>query len=190
MPDILSEEMRKTAAAKTSDKKTGRLAKLFCEQCFQIKGVKIVDHRHVVGPNLDFTFTDELAVIGVVNQMCDAYGLTMDIDKGKQDWIVTIWKPNDHTFTARPFATSPVLRRAILQAAIYAHSTYVAPAFHKAQGGDPTIAANKRMQIPQFDIPGCSVMVEYPANLTDDEFALLRSKIDSSVLRRPEHDDE
>jgi hypothetical protein len=135
MSDILGEEMRKTAAAKAPDRKTGRLAKLLCEQCFQIKGVRVIDDRSVVGPNLDFTFTDELAVIGVVNQMCDAYGLTMDIDKRKQDWIVTIWKPNDHTFTARSFATSPILRRAILQAAIYAHSTYVAPAFRKAQGG-------------------------------------------------------
>jgi len=190
MSDILSDELRKTATAKTPDKKTGRLARIFCEQCFQIKDVKIVDHRHVVGPNFDFTFTDELAVIGVVNQMCDAYGLTMDIDKRKQKWILNIWKSNDHTFTARPFATSPILRRAVLQAAIYAHSTYIAPAFRNAQASDPTRTGKRRMQIPQIDIPGSSVMVEYPANLTDDKFALLRSKVDSCLRRRPEHDDE
>jgi hypothetical protein len=190
VPDILSEEMRKTAAAKTPDKKTGRLAKRFCEQCFQITDVRIVDNRSVVGPNLDFTFTDELAVIGVVSQMCDAYGLTLDIEKRKQDWIVTIWKPNDHNFTARPFATSPILRRAVLLAAIYAHSTYVAPALRKAQGGAPTPAAKQRMQIPQFNIPGCAVMVEYPAGLTDDEAILLRSKIDGCLRPGPGHEDD
>jgi hypothetical protein len=190
MPDILSEEMRKTATAKAPDKRTGRLAKLFCEQCFQIKDVRIVDDRSVVGPNLDFRFTDELAVIGVVNRMCDTYGFTMDIGKRKENWIVTIWKPNDHTFTLRPFATSPILRRTVLQATRYAHSTYVAPAFRNAQVSGPTTIGKKCMQMPQLDIPGCSVMVEYPANLTDDEFALLRSRIDSSLRRRPEHDDE
>jgi hypothetical protein len=128
-------------------------------------------------------------VIGVVNQMCDAYGLTMDIGKRKQNWIVTIWKPNDHTFTARPFATSPILRRAILQTAIYAHSTYVAPAFRRAQAQAAT-AATKQMLLPQFDIPGCSVSIQYPPSLTGDEFELLRSKIDSFMRRGPEHDDE
>src|SRR5262249_19051809 len=152
-PDILDDEMRKTAAAKAPDKKTGRLARIFCEQCFQIKDVRIVDDKSVVGPNLDFDFMDELSVIGVVSQMCDAYGLTMDIGKRKQDWIVTIWNPDDRTFTGRPFATSPILRRAILQAAIDAHSTYVAPAFRNAQSSKPTTGM-KRMQIPQIDIPG------------------------------------
>jgi hypothetical protein len=127
MPDILAEEMRKTAASKAPDKKTGRLALLFCKQAFRIDDARIVDDRYVVAPNLDFTFTNELAVIGVVNQMCDAYGLAMDIGKRQRDWTVTIWKPNDRTSTARPSATSPILRRAILQAAIYAHSTYVLP---------------------------------------------------------------
>jgi hypothetical protein len=127
MPDILAEEMRKTAAARTPDKKTGRLALLFCQQCFRIRDARIVDDRSVVAPNLDFTFTDELAVIGVVNQMCQAYGLSMEMEKRKNNWVVTISKPLDRTFTARPFATSPILRRAILQAAIYAHSTYVLP---------------------------------------------------------------
>ena len=97
---------------------------------------------------------------------------------------------HDHTFTARPFATSPILRRAVLQAAIYAHSAYVAPAFRNAQVGDLTMTGKKRMQMPQFDIPGCSVMVEYPANLSDAEFELLRSKIDTFMRRRPDHDDE
>jgi hypothetical protein len=61
-PDILAEEMRKTALAKLPDKKTGRLAKLFCEQCFQIRGVRVVDDTSVVGPNLDFDCTDALEV--------------------------------------------------------------------------------------------------------------------------------
>jgi hypothetical protein len=132
MTDILAEEMRRTAAAEAPDKKTGRLAKLFCEQSFRIKDVRIVDDRRVVAPNLDFTFTDELAVIGVVNQMCQAYGLSMEMEKQKKHWLVTIYKPDHRTFTARPFATSPILRRAILQAAIYAHSTYVVPYLDKA----------------------------------------------------------
>jgi hypothetical protein len=63
MPDILDDEMRKTAAAKAPDKKTGRLARMFCEQCVQIKDVRIVDDRSVVGPNLDFDFMNELSVI-------------------------------------------------------------------------------------------------------------------------------
>jgi hypothetical protein len=115
------------AAATTADKKTGRLAKLFCEQCFRIQDARIVDDQFVVAPNLDFTFTDELAVIGVVNQMCVAYGLSMEMAKQKRNWVVTINRPNDHTFTAAPFATSPILCRALLQAAIYAHERYVLP---------------------------------------------------------------
>jgi len=74
---------RKPRLPRPPDRKTGRLAQLFCEQCFQINGVRIVDDRSVVGPNLEFDFTDELGVIGVVNQMCDAYGLKMDIGKQK-----------------------------------------------------------------------------------------------------------
>jgi hypothetical protein len=127
MPDVLADEMRKTAAAKTPDKKTGRLALLFCKQCFRIQDARIVDDRSIVAPNLDFTFTEELAVIGVVNQMCLAYGLTMDMEKHKQNWVVTINRPNAHTFTAAPFATSPILCRALLQAALHAHTTYVLP---------------------------------------------------------------
>jgi hypothetical protein len=138
MPDILGEEMRRTAAAGAPDKKAGRLARLFCEQCFRIKGVRIVDDRRVVGTNLDFTFSDELAVIAVVNEMCQAYGLTMEMEKQKDNWLVTIYKPDDRTFTARPFATSPIRRRAILQAAIYAHSTYIAPYLDKAQSPPTT----------------------------------------------------
>jgi hypothetical protein len=125
MTDILSTEMRKTATARTADKKTGRLALRFCQQCFGVPDARIVDNRSVVAPNLDFDFTNELAVIGVVNQMCQAYGLEMDIEKQKQNWIVTIFLPADRTFNAPPSATSPILRRAILQAAIDAHGTYV-----------------------------------------------------------------
>jgi hypothetical protein len=127
MPDILAEEMRRTAAAKTPDKKTGRLALLFCQHCFRINDARIVDDRSVVAPNLDFDFTNELGVIGVVDQMCQAYGLSMEIDKAKRNWMVTISRPNDHTFTAPADAASPILRRAVLQAAIQAHSQYVKP---------------------------------------------------------------
>lgn len=190
MPDLLAEEMRKTAAAKAPDRKTGRLAKRFCEQCFQIKGARIVDDRSVVGPNLDFTFTDELAVIAVVNQMCDAYGLAMDIEKRQKNWIVAIGKPDGRTPTARPSATSPILRRAVLQAAIDAHSTYVAPAFRNARVSDPARAGKKRMLLPQFDIPGCDVMIEFPADLAEDEFTILRSKIDRCLRLDSEHDDK
>jgi hypothetical protein len=189
MPDMLDDEMRKSAARKTSDKKTGRLARMFCEQCFQMKDVQIVDDRRVVGPGLDFDFMDELSVISVVGQMCDAYGLTIDIDKHKDNWVITINNPNNRTFTGGPSATSPILRRAMLQAAIYGHSTWVEPAFRRPEAQAAT-AATKQMLLPQFDIPGCSVSIEYPANLTGDEFELLRSKIDSFMRRRPDHDDE
>ena len=81
MPDILDEAMRKTAAAKTPDKKTGRIARIFCQKAFRINDARIVDDRHVVAPNLDFEFTDELTVIAVVNQMCIAYRLKMEIGK-------------------------------------------------------------------------------------------------------------
>jgi hypothetical protein len=124
---ILNEEMRKTAAAKAPDKKTGRLALLFCQQSFRINDARIVADRSVVAPNLDFDFTSELAVIALVDQMCQTYGLSMEIDKDKRNWIVTISRPNDHTFTAPADAASPILRRALLQAAIQAHSQYVKP---------------------------------------------------------------
>jgi hypothetical protein len=127
MADILDEEMRKTATAKAADKKTGRLALLFCQQCFRIQDARIVDGRSVVASNLDFTFTDDLAVIGVVDQMCVAYELSMEIKKHERDWIVTISRRRDLTFTACPSATSPILRRAILQAALDAHTKYVLP---------------------------------------------------------------
>jgi hypothetical protein len=55
MPDILNEEMRRTATAKDPDKKTGRLALLFCKQCFCIKDARILDDRSVVAPNLRLT---------------------------------------------------------------------------------------------------------------------------------------
>jgi hypothetical protein len=117
--------MRKTAAVKTTDKKTGRLALLFCQQSFRINDARIVDDRYVVAPNLDFDFTNELGVIGVINQMCQAYELNMEIEQHKRNWMVTISRPNDHTFTAHAVATSPILRRALLQAAIQAYSHYV-----------------------------------------------------------------
>jgi hypothetical protein len=129
MPDYLEEEIRRTAAAKTPDRKTARLALRFCQQSFRINDARIVDNRYVVAPNLDFDFTSELGVIGVVNQMCQAYELNMEIEKHQRNWSVTISRPNEHTFTAPPVATSPILRRAILQAAIQAHSQYVAPYF-------------------------------------------------------------
>lgn len=116
-----------TATAKTADKKTGRLAKLFCEQCFRIRDARIVDDRFIVAPNLDFTFTDELAVIGVVNQMCLAYGLSMEMEKHKRNWVVTINRPTDQTLTASSCASSPILCQALLQAAIHAHLKYVLP---------------------------------------------------------------
>jgi hypothetical protein len=132
MPDLLAEEMRKTSAAKSPDKKTGRLALLFCQQAFRINDARIVDDRHVVAPSLDFDFTNELGVIAVINQMCQTYGLQMEMVKRKQNWIVTIYLPSDHNFRGRPFATSPILRRAILQAAINAHSQYILPYFGDA----------------------------------------------------------
>ena len=129
MSDILAKEMAKTAAAKGPDKKTGRLALLFCQQCFRINNARIVDDRSVVAPNLDFDFTSELGVIAVVNQMCQAYGLSMEIKQDKRNWMVTISKPNDRTFTAPADAASQILRRAALQAAVQAHSQYVKPYF-------------------------------------------------------------
>jgi hypothetical protein len=125
-----------TATAKTADKKTGRMAKLFCQQCLHVPDARIVDDRVITGAGLEFHFADELAVIGVVNQMCLAYGLSMEMDKHKRsgNWRVTIGKPSDNTFTASAFATSPLLRRAVLQAAIYAHDTYIAPALGKVSG--------------------------------------------------------
>ena len=127
MPDFLEKEMQQTGAAKSPDKKTGKLALLFCQQCFRIKDARIVDERSVVAPNLDFDFTNELGVIGVVNQMCLAYGLSLEMEKHKHGWTATINRPNDRTFTAPPTASSPILRRAILQAAIRAHTIYVLP---------------------------------------------------------------
>jgi hypothetical protein len=189
MDELLAEEMRKTAAAKTPDRKTGRLAKLFCEQAFQITGVRIVDNKSAVGPDLDFNFTNELEVIGVVNQMCHAYGLTMDIGKPKQEWIVTISKPDDHTITARP-ATSPILRRAVLQAGIYAHATYVAPAFRQAQASQQAAIGVKHMRLPQFDIPGMEVSIQYPADISNEDFEMLRSKIAGVLQLGTAHDDE
>jgi hypothetical protein len=126
------------ATTKTGDKKTGRIAKLFCQKCLRVQDATIVDDRSIVGTGLEFTFTNELAVIGVVNQMCLAYDLSMEIEKHKQNWVVTIRRPNERTFTASPFATSPILRRAVLQAAIYAHDRYVAWALGSAQGGETT----------------------------------------------------
>jgi hypothetical protein len=127
MPNYLEEEIRRTAVAKTPDRKTGRLALHFCQRAFRIDDARIVDDRYVVAPNLDFDFTNELAVIGVVNQMCQAYGLNMEMEKHKRHWIVTISRLNDHTFTAHADATSPILRRALLQAANQAHLQYVEP---------------------------------------------------------------
>jgi hypothetical protein len=127
MPDILKEEMRKTAVAKAPDKKTGQLARLFCQQAFRLKDVEIVDDRRVVGPNLDFNFMDELAVFGVVYQMCLTYGLYLDMEKHQRNWIVRISRPDDHAFLALSDARSSILRRAILQAAIQAHSNFVEP---------------------------------------------------------------
>ena len=127
MPDYLEEEIRRTAAAKTADRKTGRLALHFCRKAFRICDARIVDDHCVVAPNLDFDFTNELAVIAVVNQMCQAYGLNMEIEKHQRNWNVTISHPNDHAFSAPAVATSPILRRAILQAAIQARSQYVDP---------------------------------------------------------------
>jgi hypothetical protein len=135
MPDLLAEEMRKTAATKGHDKKTGRLALAFCQQCFRIKDARIVKNRSVVAPNLDFDFMSELGVIGVVNQMCEAYGLSMEIEKHERNWIVTINRPGDHTFTAPATASSPVLRRAVLQAAIHAHAAYVLPCLDDGDTG-------------------------------------------------------
>ena len=115
------------ATAEDPDKITGRIALRFCEQCFLIRDAWIVDDRSVVAPSLDFDFTNEFAVIGVVNQMCQAYGLRMEIEKNKRSWIVTISRPDDRTFTAPADAASPILRRAVLEAAIQAHSQYVKP---------------------------------------------------------------
>jgi hypothetical protein len=55
---------------------------------------------------------------------CQTYGLNMEIEKHKRDWIVTISKRNDRTFTAPADARSPILRRAVLQAACQAHFQY------------------------------------------------------------------
>jgi hypothetical protein len=107
-----------------------------------------------------------------------------------QNWIVTIWKPDDRTFTARPFATSPILRRAVFQAAIYAHSTYVAPAFRQAQASQQAARGMKHMHLPQFDIPGMEVSIQYPADISNEDFEMLCSKIDRCLRRGPEHDDE
>jgi hypothetical protein len=190
MTDYLKEEMRRTAAAKSPDKKTARLALHFCQQAFQITDARIVDDRYIIAANLDFDFTDELAVIGVINQMCDAYGLSMDIairnPNGKKDWLVTICKANDSTLTKRPYASSPILRRAIFHAAIYAHATYVAPAFREAAraAAQPT-PPTERMLLPQFEIPGCSVMVQYPA----DQFTMVKSKIDGFLKQIDQEND-
>jgi hypothetical protein len=195
LTDYLQEEMRRTAAIKTPDKKTARLALHFCQQAFQINDAQIVDDRYIVAANLNVDFTNEPGVIGVINQMCDAYGLSMDIalrnPTGKRDWLVTISDAGDVAVTKHPYASSPILRRALFQAAIYAHATYVAPAFREASRAkaQPT-TATERMLLPQFDIPGCSVSIEYPANLTGDEFEHLRSKIDRFMRRLPDHDDE
>ena len=137
MPDILAKEMAKTAAATAPDKKTGRLALLFCHQCFRIKDARIVNDRSVVATNLDFDFMNELGVIGVVNQMCEAYGLSMEIEEPNQrrHWTVTIDRPGDHTFTAPSTASSPILRRALLLAALHAHTVYVLPFFGDGDTG-------------------------------------------------------
>jgi hypothetical protein len=189
----LEQEIRRTAAAKSPDRKTGRLAMLFCQQAFQINDARIVDDRYIVAPNLDFDFTDELAVIAVINQMCDTYGLNMDIrirnPNGKKDWLVTICKADDLSLTKRPYASSPIFRRAIFQAAIYAYATYVAPAFRKAQAAAQSTETTERMLLPQFDIPGYSVMLEYPADLTPDQFQMLRSKIDGYMRQLDEGGD-
>jgi hypothetical protein len=58
---------------------------------------------------------------------CQTYGLNMEIEKHKRDWIVTISKRNDRTFTAPADARSPILRRAVLQAACQAHFQYDEP---------------------------------------------------------------
>src|SRR5690242_753884 len=127
MPDSLAKEMAKTAAAEAPDKETGRLALLFCEQCFRINDARIVDDRSVVATNLDFDFTSELGVIGVVNQMCEAYGFRLQIEEPDQQrrWTVAIDRPGDHPFTEPSTASSPILRRALLQAALHAHTAYV-----------------------------------------------------------------
>lgn len=135
MPDILGEELRKTTAAEAADKKTGRLALRFCRQCFRIEDARIVDGRTVVAPNLDFTFADDLAVIGVVNQMCVAYGLNMELNKHKGSWMVAIRRDGDRTSAAATCAANPILRRAVLQAAIDAHSRYVLPYLGDARDG-------------------------------------------------------
>jgi hypothetical protein len=121
-----------SSPAGTVDQKTGRLALLFCQQCFRIRDARIVDDRSVVAPNLDFDFTNDLSVIGVVNQMCLAYGLSMEMEQHKRNWLVTIHRLNDHVLTASTSATNPILRRAILQVAIHAHTKYILPFFGDA----------------------------------------------------------
>lgn len=189
MTDLLAEEMRRTAAAKTPDKKTGRLALLFCQQAFQINDARIVDDRCIVAPNLDFDFTNELGVIAVINQMCEAYDLAMEIGKRERRWMVGIWKPGAE-LKGRPYSSSSILRRAILQAAIFAHTTYVAPAFRQAQASQQAASGVKHLLLPQFDIPGMEVSIQYPADTSDEDFEMLRSKIDGVLQPKTEHDDE
>ena len=141
MSDILAKEMAKTAASKAPDKKTGRLALLFCQQCFRINDARIVDGRSVVATNLDFDFMNELGIIGVVNQMCEAYGLSMKIEEPNQQrrWTVTIDRPSDHPIPSPSTASSPILRRALLQAAIYAHTRYVLAHFGDGDAGGSAV---------------------------------------------------
>ena len=141
MSDILDEEMRKTAAAKAPDKKTARLALQFCQQCFRINDARIVDDRSVVATNLDFDFMNELGVIGVVNQMCEAYGFRLQIEEPNQQrrWTVTIDRPGDPLFTAPSTASSMILRRALLQAALHAHTRYVLPYFRDGDTGGSAV---------------------------------------------------
>lgn len=110
-----------------ADRKTGPIALRFCRQCLRVQDARIVDDSSVVAPNLDFTFTDDLAVIAVVNQMCSAYELGMAMVKHQRRWTVTIYREGDQDTAQRPFATSSVLRRAMLQAALNAHTRYVLP---------------------------------------------------------------
>src|SRR5262249_10768468 len=106
-----------------------------------INDARIADDRSVVATNLAFDFMNELGVIGVVNQMCDAYGFRLQIQEPNQQrrWTVTIDRPSDPSFTAPSTASSTILRRALLQAALHAHTRYVLPYFSDGDTGGSAV---------------------------------------------------
>jgi hypothetical protein len=67
-------------------------------------------------------------------------------------------------------------------------NAYVAPAFRQAHARQQAANGVKHMLLPQFDIPGMEVSIQYPADISNEDLEVLRSKIDGVLRRGTAHD--